>query len=153
MLWEKEQLIEEWRWVFCLTCSSILFWTVHYSLILFFLSTANSLQSLFLSQFSYAIYYWQCPLLCPSSLALQLGWASIVPAALAEVLCDMTDSSHTSPETPCTHTCIRVQCLVLVGVYTSCLHLIMRLRQVQRFALEEEDSRLGIILICCGCLV
>lgn len=91
--------------------------------LLFSLSTANSLQSLFLSIFSYAVYYWQCSLLCPSSLALKLGWASAVPPVLAEVLGDMSDSSHTFPEIPYTHTCIRVQCSVLVAVHIYHLYI------------------------------
>lgn len=78
------------------------------------------------------------------------GWASVIPTVLAEVLSDMT--LVTSPEIPCTHTGMCPQCLVLVGVNTSSAHLIMPLRQVQRLAVEEEDSKFRIILICCGCL-
>lgn len=103
----------EWSWVFCLICSGF-FSRLHHS---YFLSTANSLQSLFLSIFSYAVYYWQCSMLCPSSLALKLGWASAVPPVPAEVLGGVTDSIHTSSEIPYTHTRICVQCSVLVGVH------------------------------------
>ena len=56
----------------------------------------------------------------------------------------MTDGSHTCPEILYTHRCICVQCSVLVGVYISSLNVIMPLRQVQRLALEEADSRLGL---------
>lgn len=65
----------------------------------------------------------------------------------------MTDGSHTAPGILYMHTCIYVPCSVLVGLYISSLIVIMPLRKVQRFALEEEDSRFGIIVISCGCSV
>lgn len=62
----------------------------------------------------------------------------------------MRDGSYTSPEMLYTYTCTCAQCLVSVGVDISSLNVIMPFKQAQKLALEEEDSRFGIILISCG---
>lgn len=163
---KDQELTEECRGVFCLACSVFfsrprIILLTSYLFFFFKVTTVTSSQCLFFRYFSYGVYYWLF-FSNPSSsnsffsnpqLPSGLGQCCSSCSRWGPIRCvlgDMRDVRYTSPEMLYTYTCTCAQRLVSVGVDISSLNVIMPFKKAQKLALEEEDSRFGIILISCG---